>query len=124
MNSIIRECVNMCTIEEIVDTCNKCLEKIDGSIVELWQGKGTNIQELLATVGTVSEIMAEGYEFLKKNHIDFPLEFIKRAVINLNTAVKERDDYMLADNLYYEWKEIIMVFCETITICICEEQPI
>ena len=46
--------------------------------------------------------------------IDFPTEYAEVALEHLKQAMCDRDDYKLADCLYYEWRDIAIVLQEVI----------
>lgn len=96
----------------IVDSCNEFIDIIDKNVIDLWQGKGCNVQEILSQICIFSNIAIQHYDVVVKSEIDFPINFVSGAMAHTDDAIQMRDDYKLADNLYYEWREIALVFAE------------
>ena len=87
-------------------------ENIENTITQLWQGNGADIESISSDIDDfVNEITAH-LEEMNTAGIDFPMEYVSVASKNLINAISKKDDYLLADNLYYEWKEIIIVYDE------------
>lgn len=91
------------------------INKLEDILINLWQGKGIDINELISFINGSTEIIVNSLPKLKESGIEFPIEYIKAAMKNMYTAIETTDDYMLADNIYYEWKEIFCVYNETLT---------
>lgn len=97
-----------------MESINGIKEDIDNMTIQLWQGKGADIDVISSNIDLlVSEITAHLGE-MRAVGIDFPMEYVTAASKNLIEAISKRDDYLLADNLYYEWREILLVFEEVI----------
>lgn len=98
--------------QEIVDSCNEFIDIINENVMGLWQGKGCNVKEILSEICTFSGMVIQQYDDVVKSGIDFPMDCVSGAMMNTDDAIQMRDDYKLADNLYYEWREIALVFAE------------
>ena len=87
-------------------------KNIEHEAENLWQGKGADICFLQENISKFIEIVStkcvEGFG----DGIEFPLQYLMDATDHFKEAIKKRDDYLLADCLYYEWREIIIVFIE------------
>ena len=81
---------------------------------QLWQGKGVSIEEVTDAVYKLTQEIQQHTDQMRENGIEFPFEYVKSAMTNLSEAIRARDDYMLADNLFYEWNEIAIVYKEII----------
>lgn len=88
------------------------LEKIDLLTEEIWQGKECNIDEVVSLINRIMGKIDACNSLLKERGITFPMEFVREAVKNLNYAFKVKDDYILADCLFFEWREIVIVLNE------------
>lgn len=98
--------------QKIVDSCNEFIDVIDKNVIDLWQGKGCNVQEILSEICIFSSMAIQQFEDVVKSGIDFPINCVSGAMAHTDDAIQMRDDYKLADNLYYEWREIALVFAE------------
>lgn len=103
--------------QEIVDSCNEFIDIIDKNIIDLWQGKGCNVQEIVSEICTFSGMVIQQHDDVVKSGIDFPMDYVSGAMVHTDDAIQARDDYKLADNLYYEWREIAIVFGELYDTC-------
>lgn len=88
------------------------MECLDEMVTNLWQGKGISIDAMLEKINTMTEEIIENTVLMKKNGIEFPVNFIRDALENMQKAIEQKDDYKLADCLYYEWREIAVVYQE------------
>ena len=87
-------------------------ENIEMITTQLWQGKGADIELLSSCVDSIVNEITAHLDEMKAVGIDFPMEYVSAASKNMIDAISKKDDYLLADNLYYEWREILMVFEE------------
>ena len=91
-------------------------EIIEHEAESLWQGRGTDVKVLqdaiTKTIGIITAQCEEGFG----EGIEFPMQYLLDAIHHYKEAIEKRDDYLLADCLYFEWREIIIVFME-----LCEE---
>ena len=88
--------------------CDECAE-------HLWQGKGIEMESTIDRVNSLmEEIVSHLYEMEKKG-IVFPMEYVKVALMHLQEAIEARDDYLLADCIQYEIKEVATVYNEVIS---------
>lgn len=97
----------------IGEVCNmEELKRIDLLTKDIWQGKECNIEEVVSLINRIMEKIAFCNALLKERGITFPMEFVREAAKNLNCAFETRDDYILADCLFFEWREIAVVINE------------
>lgn len=80
----------------------------------IWKGDAVNTGEVVGKLNSVIANMLENIVKLNERGYDFPTEYIQNAITNLNNAIVNDDSYLLADNLYFEWAEIITVYKEWI----------
>lgn len=95
-----------------MESLKETKENIEMITTQLWQGKGADIELLSACVDYIVNEITAHLDEMKAVGIDFPMEFVSAASKNMLDAISKKDDYLLADNLYYEWREILMVFEE------------
>lgn len=88
------------------------LEKINLLTKDIWQGKECNTEEVVSLINSIMEKIDFCNSLLNERGIAFPMEFVRDAFKNLNYAFKTRDDYILADCLFFEWREIVIVINE------------
>lgn len=81
---------------------------------ELWKGKGCDINIVIKTINSLVGEIVRYEPVFDRIGIRFPMEYIRDAMKNLNYAIETKDDYLLADCLFFEWKEIGIVFSELI----------
>lgn len=92
----------------------KELEIIEKQTKSLWEGKGCEINEVTEAASGILDKIEKYVPMLEQMGIDFPMEYVREAISNLSTAIETKDDYVLADCLFYEWREIGMVLSELI----------
>lgn len=88
------------------------LEKINLLTEDIWQGKECNTEEVVSLINSIMEKIDSCNSLLKERGVVFPMEFVRNAAKNLNYAFETRDDYILADCLFFEWREIVIVINE------------
>lgn len=91
---------------------NNYIKKITELTYTLWQGKGINIEEMTTVITNFITDLEFQCGRMRALGIEFPMEYVEQALKNMKTAIDNRDDYLLADCLYYEWREIMVVFIE------------
>ena len=102
---------------QITEKCmsvKKFIEEMDVQATKLWQGKGIEIGELNTQILNFVTIMESELQEISNMGIEFPVEYTEDALLHLKQAMIERDDYKLADCLYYEWREIAIVLQEVL----------
>ena len=87
-------------------------ELIKTMATRLWQGDGADIAELSKLLDNLTKQMMDGISRLYKIGVEFPTQFIMDAMSHTTESIGSRDDFKLADCLYYEWLEIITVYEE------------
>ena len=87
-------------------------ELIESMARSLWQGVGADIAELNKCLDNLTKQMMDGISRLCKIGVEFPTQFIMDAMSHTTESISSRDDFKLADCLYYEWLEIITVYEE------------
>lgn len=95
-----------------MESLKETKENIEMITTKLWQGKGADIELLSSCVDNIVNEITAHLDEMKAVGIDFPMEYVSAASKNMIEAISKKDDYLLADNLYYEWREILMVFEE------------
>ena len=87
-------------------------EIIELSAKDLWQGNGANIGMLNETLVSVSNIILCIAEQLDDDDKLTTINYVKDALAGFEEACNNRDDYLLADNLYYVWRELVIIYGE------------
>ena len=80
----------------------------------LLQGKDVDLQKLSEQMEAAVSFIEKKVEEFTNAGIEFPMEYVKNAAVNYVKALNEQDDYLLADNLIFEWKEIFQVVKEVV----------
>ena len=93
-----------------METIFEIQQAIEGAAKELWRGTGVEIEKVVENINQAIDIIANALPDLRNSGIDFPMEFVTAAASDLTDAIDSCDDYKLADNLYYNWKEILEVY--------------
>ncbi len=88
------------------------IDDVDKICEALWQGKGVDIEALTLMINKFLEAFDELNNRCNKFNIEIPINYLKDAYNNLKNAILSRDDYILADCLHYEWREIMIVLEE------------
>lgn len=89
-------------------------ENIENEARALWQGKGVDIELVQKSILSATQIIVRQCEIGFGDGIEFPIQYVIDATNHLKEAIERRDDYLLADCLYFEWREIIIVFLELV----------
>lgn len=89
--------------------------EINEVTTQLWQGKDIDVEKITKKINDSVQEIINYMPKMKQVGVNFPIEFVTAAMRKLTIAIEKRDDYMLADNLFFEWKEIFTVFGEIIT---------
>ena len=87
-------------------------EILENESKKLWQGEGADIDLVQRSIISATEIITKQCEIGFGEGIEFPIQYMVDAIHNFMEAISKRDDYLLADCLYFEWREIIIVFIE------------
>lgn len=87
-------------------------EILENESKKLWQGEGADIDLVQRSIISATEIITKQCEIGFYEGIEFPIQYMVDATHNFMEAISKRDDYLLADCLYFEWREIIIVFIE------------
>lgn len=90
------------------------LSEIELATERVWQGKGIDVDKIIEQINAGVQDILSQLSKLQQNGIDFPMEYVTSAMKNLSVALQQRDDYLLADNLYFEWREIFAVYEEVL----------
>ncbi len=78
----------------------------------LWQGGIVPMEQIQARVNSLVGDIARATPKMAAAGIAFPMEYVSTAIEHARQAVASGDVYLLADNLFYEWKEIEAVYLE------------
>lgn len=87
-------------------------ENLENEARKLWQGQGADIDIVQRSIISATEIITKQCEIGFGEGIEFPIQYLVDATNHFMEAISKRDDYLLADCLYFEWREIIIVFIE------------
>ena len=90
------------------------LSEIELAAEQIWQGKGIDVDKIIKRINEGVQDILSQLPKLQQNGIDFPMEYVTSAMNNMSVALQQRDDYLLADNLYFEWREIFAVYEEVL----------
>lgn len=85
------------------------IEWFENTAVQLWQGKKVDIDLTVKKINNVVDKIVSNMEAMKDAGIEFPIEYVENALNHLHQALEIRDEYKLADNLYFEWRDITTV---------------
>lgn len=83
---------------------------IEDAARDLWQGKGADIATLSGVLSEISEDILYMANSLEEEDKLTTVSYIRQALLDFQRACDNRDDYMLADCLMYEWYEIITIY--------------
>lgn len=89
-------------------------ENIENEARALWQGKGVDIELVQRSIVSATQMILKQCEMGLGDGIEFPIQYVIDATNHFKEAISKRDDYLLADCLYFEWREIIIVFIELV----------
>ncbi len=95
-----------------MESMKEIQENIESITVQLWQGKGADMDMVSSNIDMLVNEITDHLGVMNAAGIVFPMEYVTAASKNLIHAISQKDDYLLADNLYYEWKEIAVVYEE------------
>lgn len=85
---------------------------IEDNAYSLWKGHGVDMGFLEKTLIEASNIILDMSENLDENDKVTTINYIRNALSDFERAYSRRDDYMLADCLIYEWREIIIIYAD------------
>ncbi len=78
----------------------------------VWQGKEIDIGDLSTQISEFVDEMFENIDKMRLGGIEFPIQYVKQAIANYTNAMNSGDEYLLAQSLYFEWREIAIVYEE------------
>ncbi len=78
----------------------------------LWQGGIVPMEQIQAKANGLVGAIVRATPKMAAAGIAFPMEYVSAAVEHAKQAMASADAYLLADNLFYEWKEIEAVYLE------------
>jgi hypothetical protein len=85
---------------------------IEEQSYSLWQGNGAEIEEIGNVIQKLASIVVEISENLSEQDKVTTLSYIRKALSDYELACNARDDFLLADCLYYEWREIAIIYID------------
>lgn len=88
--------------------------ELEKTTTRLWQGEEIDIDQISKDINDGVEQIIEFIPSLQECGVDFPMEYVTNAMRGFVDATNKMDDYLLADNLWYEWREIFEVFKEVV----------
>lgn len=92
----------------------KFIDEMDNQATSLWQGHGLDIERLNEQIIDFLSVLEKSVVILEQRGIAFPMEYVEEAMVDLKKGLGDRDDYKVADCLYYQWKEIAIVLKEVL----------
>lgn len=88
---------------------------IEDNALELWKGHGADIDAINNAIQDVSEVILDIANQLEEEEDRVTtIGYIKEGLHGYNVALNNRDSFMMADCLYYTWREIINIFIEAL----------
>lgn len=85
---------------------------IENEAFNLWQGNAVDMGILNATIAGVSNTILGIANGLNEEDKNTTIIYVRNALSNFEFASKSRDNYILADCLYFEWRELISVYID------------
>lgn len=98
--------------QQSMNNTKELINEIIENAKVLWQGQRFIEGSIILKIEDKVQEILKNIPLLKEKGIDFPVEYIESAIHNMQLAAEGKDAYRLADNLYYEWKEIFTVYDE------------
>jgi len=87
-------------------------EFIEEQSYSLWQGNGADVDKIGIVIQQILSTIIEISESLPEEDKATTLSYVKNALSDFEIACNARDDFLLADCLYYEWREIAIIYIE------------
>lgn len=85
-------------------------EIIEENAKSLWQGNGADIGAVSNAIHDTSNIILEIADDASEEDKATTVQYIKAGLGDFETAHNNRDDFLLADCLYYVWRELIIIY--------------
>ncbi len=85
---------------------------IEDAARDLWQGQGADISAINDTLSVVTDEILSIAELLSEEDKATTISYIKNALSDFKRAYEARDDFLLADCLYYEWREMLFIYID------------
>lgn len=92
------------------DRLDNSLKLIETEAEHLWQGKGANMEKISGALQDVVDVVMNIADELSGEDRTETLSYIENGLNDYKMACDRRDDFLLADCLYYQWREIILIF--------------
>lgn len=86
------------------------IEVFEKESISLYQGKGANMDIVSQSVSLVTEVIMQLMESLSDEDKLNTSFFLKNVMNDFEMAIRNKDDLMLADCLYYQWREMCIIF--------------
>ena len=99
------------------DDMHKLIENrkiIEKEAFNLWQGNAVDISTLNATIIEVSNTILNIANGLNEEDKNTTIIYVRNALSNFELASNSRDNFLLSDCLYFEWRELISVYIDVI----------
>ena len=96
---------------------NKLLDNkriIEENAEKLWRGNGADIGVVSKTIHNTSNMILEIIEDASDEDKATTIQYLKGGLEEFENAHKNRDDFLLADCLYYIWRELIAIYVEVL----------
>lgn len=88
------------------------IEQFEQYANTLWKGKEIELQEVTDFINDFVDNIVQSTGLMEKNGIVFPMEYVVDSLREYQSAIELKDDYIMADCLYFQWKEIAQVYLE------------
>lgn len=97
-------------VKELLD--NK--EIIEENACNLWKGNGADIGAVSKSIHSTASILLGIIEDASEEDRSTTIQYINTGLHDFEKAHDNRDDYLLADCLYYIWRELIIIYVEAL----------
>lgn len=81
---------------------------------ELWKGNGVDMKAVSMAINQTAEIIVNFSEKLSDEDKLTTIQYIKTGLSDFENANSKRDDFLMADCLYYIWRDIIEVYIDVL----------
>lgn len=96
------------------DTLINCLTVVEEESERLWQGKGADIEKIGNALHGAVNVILDVANSLPEEDRTTTMSYIENGLSDYKMACDKRDDFLLADCLYYQWREIITIYIEAL----------
>lgn len=96
---------------------NKLLENkkvMEENSYELWKGNGADMEAVSKAIQETAEIIVGISENLSDEDKLTTLQYVRTGLSDYENANNKRDDFLMADCLYYIWREITTIYIDAL----------